>query len=374
MKLSRDELFLKKCLSLAENGLGLVSPNPMVGAVIVKGSHIVGQGWHKAYGLPHAEVEALKMAGAKAKDAILYVNLEPCCHYGKTPPCTDAIIKAGIKKVVFCTLDPNPRVNGKTVVILKNHGIEVRYGLLENHAMELNESYFTYMKQKRPFITLKWAMSIDGKIADASGNSKWITSEDARKFNRNLRFQYDAIMVGAGTVIKDDPELDYSVPGGVRKSLLKNKRYTKIIIDGDLKCPPDTKMFLNNQGNVVVFTGKDTKPAWVKYPENVEFIEIDRTPAGFLDIRQVIKFLYDKGIGRLFVEGGTNTLTSFYDCGVFDKIYVFVGGKIIGGDAVYPPFKGGITPPIIDSNFRLGEIIRFSNDVLIVFKNVLRNN
>ncbi|MGC8805789.1 MAG: bifunctional diaminohydroxyphosphoribosylaminopyrimidine deaminase/5-amino-6-(5-phosphoribosylamino)uracil reductase RibD, partial [Candidatus Ratteibacteria bacterium] len=317
MKPSRDEIFLKKCLSLAKNGLGLVSPNPMVGAVVVRGNHIVGQGWHKAYGLPHAEVEALKMAGSRAKNATIYVNLEPCCHYGKTPPCTEAIIKSGIKKVVFCTIDPNPFVNGKSVVVLKNHGIEVRHGLLESQAMQLNEAYFTYMKMKRPFIALKWAMSIDGKIADASGNSKWITREDARTFNKNLRFEYDAIMVGVETVIKDDPGLNYSVPYGVGKSLLKNKRYTKVILDTSVRCPSDAKVFLNASDRVIVFTARDTKPSRIKYPENVEFVEVDKNSAGFLDIQQVIQNLYERGIGKLFVEGGTKVLTSFYDYELF---------------------------------------------------------
>ncbi|HOK79478.1 MAG TPA: bifunctional diaminohydroxyphosphoribosylaminopyrimidine deaminase/5-amino-6-(5-phosphoribosylamino)uracil reductase RibD [bacterium] len=367
MKPSRDEIFLKKCLSLANNGLGLVSPNPMVGAVVVKGNHVVGQGWHRAYGLAHAEVEALKMAGSKAKNATLYVNLEPCCHYGKTPPCTDAIIKAGIKKVVFCTIDPNPFVNGKSVGMLRNHGIEVRHGLLERQAIDLNKAYFTYMKKKRPFIALKWAMSIDGKIADASGNSKWITCDDARAFNRNLRFEYDAIMTGVETIIKDNPELNYSVPYGGRKSLLKNKRYSKIILDTSLRCPRDAKIFLETSKKVIVFTGRGTRSLQTEYPENVEFVEVDKNSAGFLDIQQVIQNLYERGIGKLFVEGGTKVLTSFYDCELFDKIYVFIGSKIIGGDAVYPPLKGK-TIPLGMSGLELKEIIRFSNDILIVLE------
>ncbi|MCM8815414.1 MAG: bifunctional diaminohydroxyphosphoribosylaminopyrimidine deaminase/5-amino-6-(5-phosphoribosylamino)uracil reductase RibD, partial [Candidatus Omnitrophica bacterium] len=253
MKQSRDTVFLNKCLELAKNGAGLVSPNPMVGAVVVKGNHVVGYGWHRAFGLPHAEVEAIKMAGTRAKNATLYVNLEPCCHFGKTPPCTDLIIKSGIKKVVFCTIDPNPLVHGKSVEILKNGGVEVRYGLIESDARKLNASYFTFVEKRRPFISLKWAMSIDGKIADAHGMSKWITTFQAREFQRQLRFEYDAILTGSGTILRDNPALDFSVPGRIKKQLLKRKRFYKVILDSTLKIAPDANVFLNTNANVVIF-------------------------------------------------------------------------------------------------------------------------
>ncbi len=373
MKQSRDEFFLNKCLILAKNGSGLVSPNPMVGALVVKGNHVVGQGWHKAFGLPHAEVEAIKVAGIKSKKANLYVNLEPCCHYGKTPPCTDLIIKSGIRKVVFCTIDPNPAVNGKSVEILRNNGIEVRYGLLEVEARKLNESYFTFFEKKRPFITLKWAMSIDGKIADVYGRSKWITSEYARSFSKKLRFEYDAILIGIGTVLKDNPSLDFCIPSGIRKTIAEKKRFFKIILDSDLRIPENSKVFLNKCAKVLVFTAGDIMDNKT-FPENVRLIKVQKGEDGLLDIKEIIRYLYSEGIGKIFVEGGTKILTSFYKSGFFDSIYAFVGGKIIGGASVYPPIEGKIISPETESGLLLEEVVRFNNDVLLRFKNVFRDN
>ncbi|MCM8821494.1 MAG: bifunctional diaminohydroxyphosphoribosylaminopyrimidine deaminase/5-amino-6-(5-phosphoribosylamino)uracil reductase RibD [Candidatus Omnitrophica bacterium] len=374
MKQSRDIIFLNKCLALAKNGSGLVSPNPMVGAVVVKGNHIAGYGWHRAFGLPHAEVEAIKMAGAGARNSTLYVNLEPCCHYGKTPPCTDLIINSGVKKVVFCTLDPNPEVNGKSVEILKNNGVEVRYGLLESEARRLNAFYFTFVEKKRPFISLKWAMSVDGKIADASGMSKWITTCQAREFQKQLRFEYDAILTGSGTILKDNPVLDFNVPGQIKKRLAKRKRFYKIILDSTLKIAPDANVFSNANANVVIFVANGVVESKKKFPENVEIVEVERESNGLLDIRAVIFHLYSKGIGKLFVQGGTKILTSFYNYGLFDNIYLFVGGKIIGGPAIYPPFEGKIIPLESQSEIHLEEVIRIKNDVLMVFRNVRRDN
>jgi diaminohydroxyphosphoribosylaminopyrimidine deaminase/5-amino-6-(5-phosphoribosylamino)uracil reductase len=367
MNQSRDEFYLKKCFELAVKGKGLVSPNPMVGSVVVKGNRVVGYGWHRAFGLAHAEVEALKMAGTKAKNATLYVNLEPCCHYGKTPPCTDAIIQAGIKKVVFSTIDPNPAVNGKSIEILKQNGIEVRYGLCEKESHQLNESYFTFVKKKRPFISLKWAMSIDGKIADACGRSRWITSDDARQFARQLRFEYDAIIVGSNTIVYDNPYLDFCVPCGIRKSLVERKKFYKIILDTNLKVVPESNVFLNKASNVIIFTAHDTSIN-TKYHENVEIIPVDKDQEGLLDLSQILNCLYEKGIAKLFVEGGTKILTSFYHHKIFDLIYVFIGCKIIGGSADYPPLKGNIISPDSQSDIILKDVIRFSNDVLLIIK------
>ncbi|MCM8758922.1 MAG: bifunctional diaminohydroxyphosphoribosylaminopyrimidine deaminase/5-amino-6-(5-phosphoribosylamino)uracil reductase RibD [Candidatus Omnitrophica bacterium] len=375
MNHSRDEFFLKKCLFLAKKGLGLVSPNPMVGAIVVKGNHVVGHGWHHAYGLPHAEVEAIKMAGIKAKDATLYVNLEPCCHYGKTPPCTDLIIKTGIKKVVFCTIDPNPFVAGKSVDILKQNGIEVRYGLLEDDAKKLNEAYFIHTELKRPYITLKWAMSIDGKIADKDGKSKWITSQDTRAFLKKLRFEYDAILVGSKTVLKDDPLLDFCIPHGLKKRLIDKKRFFKIILDSNLSVSPDAKVFSNKLHKVIIFRAKENFEDKKQFPENVKIVEVDREcENGLLNVKDILKFLYSEGIGKIFVEGGTRVLTTFYNFGLYDSIFVFIGGKIIGGPAVYPPLEGRLLPLDKESGLVLEETKRFENDILMIFKNVYRNN
>ncbi len=372
MKQSRDEFFLKKCLALARKGCGLVSPNPMVGAVISKGNRMIGWGWHRGYGLPHAEVEALAMAGPKAKGATLYVNLEPCCHYGKTPPCTDAIIKAGIRKVVFSTIDPNPFVNGKSIRILESQGVSVRYGILEKESNELNETYFTYINKKRPFISLKWAMSVDGKIANEKGESKWITSDEARQYNRRLRFEYDAILTGINTIIRDDPLLDFCLPAyAAKKEITSRKRYYKIILDSNLRMPLSSRV-LNTSAKLIIFTKKGIRSGM--YPDNVELIGIDEIEEGLLDIRQVISHLYGIGVGKLLVEGGTKVLTSFWRFNLFDRIYAFIGARILGGTAVYPPLEGNIIPLDSGEFLCIKEVVRFSTDLLLVLKNVLGNN
>lgn len=365
MKQLRDEFFMRKCLMLARKGCGLVSPNPMVGAVVVKGSRTVGWGWHRTFGLPHAEIEALNMAGKKAKDATLYVNLEPCCHFGKTPPCTDAIIKAGIKKVVFSTIDPNPSVSGKSVSILEKNGISVRYGILEKDSYQLNEAYFVSLSKKRPFISLKWAMSIDGKIANEKGESKWITSDEARQYNRKLRFEYDAVLVGVNTVLMDDPLLAYSLPlYAAKKEIAKRKKYYKVILDSNFRVPFSSKIFSNTSAKLIIFTKKGISSD--RYPDNMELIEIDEIEKDFLDIRQVVDCLYRIGVGKLFVEGGTRILTSFYNLNLFDNIYVFIGARILGGPAVYPPLQGIINSLGLRESLHINKVVNFPADILLI--------
>jgi len=373
MKASRDEFFLGKCLSLAKKGCGLVSPNPMVGAVIVKGSHIVGYGWHRVFGFPHAEVEALNMAGERAKGATLYVNLEPCCHYGKTPPCVDAIIKSGIKKVIFSTIDPNPFVNGKSVSILENKGINVGYGILEKESRDLNEAYFTYINKKRPFISLKWAMSIDGKIANEKGESKWITSDEARQYNRKLRFEYDAILTGVNTIIKDNPYLDYQSPSYfAKKEIINRKKYYKVVLDSSLRIPRLSNVFLNTSAKLVLFVKKGISVN--ENSDNIEIVELDEVEQGMLDVRQAVNYLYNLGVGKLFIEGGTKVLTSFYRLNLFDTIYAFIGSRILGGSAVYPPIEGKPVPLDSQKSLDIKEVVKFSTDLLLLLKNVHRNN
>ncbi|HPP13156.1 MAG TPA: bifunctional diaminohydroxyphosphoribosylaminopyrimidine deaminase/5-amino-6-(5-phosphoribosylamino)uracil reductase RibD, partial [bacterium] len=206
------EKFLKEALKLARRGEGLVSPNPMVGAVITRGSQVVGRGWHRAYGLAHAEIEALKEAGPKARGGRLYVTLEPCCHHGKTPPCVPAIVASGIKEVFCCMADPNPLMQGKGFKLLEQNGVRVRVGWQEREAMALNQAYLTRMNQQRPYLILKWAMTLDGKIAMASGDAAWVTGEESRNWVRSFRFTCDAVLVGINTVLRDDPQLSYRPP------------------------------------------------------------------------------------------------------------------------------------------------------------------
>ncbi|HYE69283.1 MAG TPA: bifunctional diaminohydroxyphosphoribosylaminopyrimidine deaminase/5-amino-6-(5-phosphoribosylamino)uracil reductase RibD, partial [Anaerovoracaceae bacterium] len=244
-----DRFYMKRALELAEKGVGKTNPNPLVGAVIVKEGRIIGEGWHERYGQAHAEVNAIHNADVSAANiesesvegSTVYVNLEPCCHHGKTPPCTELLISKGVNRVVIGTLDPNPLISGKGAQQLSDAGIEVTIGVMEQECKRLNEVFFSYIQKHRPFVVLKAAMSLDGKIAAPSGESKWITEESARRDVQLLRNQYSSIMVGVETVIKDDPELTCRLDGG------RNPR--RIILDSCLRIPLDRKVLTDQQAN-----------------------------------------------------------------------------------------------------------------------------
>ena len=245
--MKKHEHFMRRALSLAEKGAGKTSPNPLVGAVIEKNGKIVGEGYHKKAGLPHAEIEALRKAGKLAKGARMFVNLEPCCHYGKTPPCTDAIRASGIRQVVIGMRDPNPLVRGKGVRWLKKNGIEVIAGVLQKECKQINEIFFKYIRTQIPFVILKAAVSLDGKIATRLGESKWITGVPARRRVHELRQKIDAIMVGAGTVVKDDPLLT------VRLSGRKSNQPVRVILDNENAVPITAKVFQNGLKQKVIY-------------------------------------------------------------------------------------------------------------------------
>jgi len=322
--MKEEEKYMRLALSLARRGEGRVSPNPMVGAVIVKNGKIVGKGYHKYFGGPHAEVEAIKDAGENAKGATLFVSLEPCCHFGKTPPCTEAIIDAGIKKVVAATFDPNPLNHGKGIKILKKAGIEVEVGLCEEEAKKINEYFFKFIKKKIPYVIVKVAASLDGKITTFLGQSKWITSEKSRKLGKKLRNKVDAILVGINTVIKDNPEL---LP------LKKRKRYYRIILDSKLKIPLEAKI-LKNQTNypTLVFTTCRTKSDKIKTLEQKGVkVEIVEEKEEKVDARKVLEKLGKMEISSLLVEGGGEVIGSFIQEKLVDKIVLFLSPRIIGG-------------------------------------------
>jgi diaminohydroxyphosphoribosylaminopyrimidine deaminase / 5-amino-6-(5-phosphoribosylamino)uracil reductase len=335
--------FLKHALKLAEKGKGLVSPNPMVGAVVVKGQKIVGSGYHKAFGMPHAEIEALKKAGNRAKGAVLYVNLEPCCHYGKTPPCTEKIVQYGIKEVIACMQDPNPAVNGKGFEYLESKGIKVRTGWLEKEAMELNKPYLTNFREKRPYTILKWAQTIDGKIAAFNGISKWITSEDTRNYSREKRFEADGMIVGINTVLKDNPSLDFTAPAFlVRQNLIAKKRYYKIVLDPGLKTPGTAKIWENKNATVILVvsaSARTEKTPGLLLRENCEIIKL-KTVNGKFNIKELLDSLFKKNIGIIIVEGGNITLSSFWEEKLADRVDVFIGNKILGGKYSISPITG----------------------------------
>jgi len=362
MAISKDELKLvKRAISLARKGSFRVSPNPLVGCVLVKKGEVISEGYHQYFGGPHAEVNALRKAGAKAKGSTMYVNLEPCCHYGKTPPCTEAIIKAGIKKVVIGMVDPNPLVNGKGIKELEKRRIGVRLGILERECARLNEHYIKYTTQKLPFVILKSAMSLDGKIATQSGDSKWITSASSRKYVKRLRSQVDAILVGIETVLKDDPELLSSISG---------KKPVRIVLDSRLRIPLNAKV-LNSQAPTIIVTrrGVGKKRIATLDSRGVEILQIPKWkehPQRGFDLKVLMKKLAQRGINSLLIEGGGKVNASALEMGLVDKVLFFIAPKIIGGrDSITPVEGNGVRK--VDDAILLREIKlkRFGEDILV---------
>lgn len=313
---------MKKALKLALKGAGRVSPNPMVGAVLVKDGKVVATGYHEYYGGPHAEVVALDNAKGEAKGATLYVNLEPCVHFGKTPPCAPRIIEAGIRRVVIATLDPNPLVSGKGVDLLKKAGIEVVTGVLEREARRLNEAFFKWITKGIPFVILKIAVSLDGKIANALGESKWITSLSSRRLVHKFRSLYDAVLVGVETVLRDDPELT------VR--LVKGRNPVRVVLDTYLRVPSHAKI-LTSPGRKIIFYSEVASREKVKELEavGVELYKVS-SENGIIELRDVLKKLGELGIASVMVEGGRKIFSSFLREGLVDKLLYFIAPKIIG--------------------------------------------
>jgi len=361
--------FIKETLRLAEKGRGLVSPNPMVGSVIVKGSRIIGKGWHKAFGMPHAEIEALKEAGRSARGATLYVNLEPCCHYGKTPPCTKAIIEAGIKDVICSMEDPNPMVAGKGIEELEKNGITVRTGVLREEAENLNRQYIIYITKERPYIILKWAQTIDGKIATYTGSSKWITGEETRDFVKKMRFEVDGIVVGVNTVISDNPSLDYIAPSfQTKKGILHKKRYWKIVIDPHLKVSEEGRIWGCHNCKVLLVVSEKVEEDRVRYFTDKKDCEVIKIPqdGDRLSLKVLMEELYKREIGIIMVEGGSKTLTSFWDEKLADEVMVFTGNKILGGSSSLSPVAGEDKKSISEAvNIEYLETGRIGNDFFI---------
>ncbi|MBI5020984.1 MAG: bifunctional diaminohydroxyphosphoribosylaminopyrimidine deaminase/5-amino-6-(5-phosphoribosylamino)uracil reductase RibD [Ignavibacteriales bacterium] len=323
----KDEHFMLECLSLAHKGIGDVNPNPMVGAVIVKKGRIIGKGYHHNFGGPHAEVNAIANSTESVKGSTIYVNLEPCNYFGKTPPCTDLLIKKGIKKVVIGSLDPNPRVTGKGVKQLRQAGIEVRTGILGNECRKLNEVFEKYITTHLPFVTLKIAQTLDGKIADTNYCSRWISNKTSRDLVHKLRSHYDAILVGATTVIKDNPEL-------TTHSKSKNNPI-RIIIDGNLNCLVSAKVFNDNKSKTILVITKQTAKTNVKKVKDlrmkgVNVIELTGNTKGQISTTNLLRFLGKMGISSILVEGGEQTFSRFIEERSTDKLLMFIAPKILG--------------------------------------------
>jgi diaminohydroxyphosphoribosylaminopyrimidine deaminase / 5-amino-6-(5-phosphoribosylamino)uracil reductase len=330
----RDTRFLSACLDLARMGEGETSPNPMVGAILVKGERILGQGYHRRAGNPHAEVEALTSAGPEASGSTLYVNLEPCVHHGRTPPCTDALIDAGVARVIACMIDPDPRVNGRGFRKLSEAGIQVAHGLLRERALALNDKFVKFVTTGLPFVTLKAAMTLDGKIAPARGSSKWITSEQAREEAHRLRYAHDAVLVGVGTILADNPRLTARWASG--------KPLIRAILDSHLRTPPDSRALDGDDGgSTLVYTLPDPPSAVRRSLERRPSVEVIPLPAksARVEFSAVLEDLGKRRIMSVLVEGGGQVLGSALDGGVADRLALFMAPRILG-DSGLGVFQG----------------------------------
>jgi diaminohydroxyphosphoribosylaminopyrimidine deaminase/5-amino-6-(5-phosphoribosylamino)uracil reductase len=317
--------YMERALSLARMAVGNTSPNPAVGAVIVKDELIVGEGYTQPSGSDHAEIVALKQAGDSSKGATMYVTLEPCCFTGRTPPCTEAIIERGIAEVHIATLDPNPKVAGGGRDELKDAGIGVVVGEREEEARELNEAYFKYITTGQPFVTVKFAVSLDGKIATWSGDSHWISCEESRKFIHGLRRASDAVMIGVNTVILDDPRL-------TARDKPQEKYPLRVIVDSKLRTPPTARVF-SEPGKTIVAAATGVDLDTVKELEEAGAEVLQLKPwRTLVDLNDLLEELGRRGITSILVEGGSTLLGSLFDGGMVDKVVAFIATVIIGGE------------------------------------------
>ena len=327
--------FMKEALKLAAKATDRTYPNPMVGAIIVKDGKVVGKGYHKRAGEPHAEVNAIRAASGRCRNATIFVTLEPCDHFGKTPPCTEAVISSGIKEVAIAMKDPNPLNSGRGIRRLKKAGIKVTMGIMEEEAKELNRKYIKYITEGLPYVTLKLAQSVDGKIAAANGTSRWISSETSRKAVRKMRKAYDAIMVGAGTVVKDDPLL---MPEEGKPS-----RTARVIVDSRLRIPLSAKVIKTAKDSPVIIGTTELAPLSkikkLRAVPNVEVV-VQRSKKGKVPLRSFLKALAGRGIVNILSEGGGELAGSLIDDSLADEAIFFIAPIILGGESSSVKGKG----------------------------------
>jgi diaminohydroxyphosphoribosylaminopyrimidine deaminase/5-amino-6-(5-phosphoribosylamino)uracil reductase len=329
-----DIKFMKAALGLSKKGMGFTEPNPMVGAVVVKNNRILSTGYHARFGAPHAEQIALE--NINEIDTTLYVTLEPCAHYGKTPPCADLILKKQVKRAVVAIQDPNPLVNGKGIRQLTEHGVQVDVGLFRDIALKINRHYFKYMIQKLPYVTLNAGVSIDGKLTDKYRKSQWISDEELRLCSHSLRGEFSAILAGVRTVIDDDPQLT------VREKAWNGKKLYRVILDSNNVLDTARKVF-RDQDNfpLVLFSSTEAKNR-TPNPGAVHhfFVSPDRRYGG-LCLREVLERLYRLGTASILVEGGGSIINSFLSAGLYDEIVLFTADKLIGGTLSVQLFAEG---------------------------------
>ena len=354
-----DDEYMRLAVTLAERGRGFTSPNPVVGAVIVKNGRIIGTGWHKRYGDFHAERNALSSCAEDPSGSVMYVTLEPCCHYGKQPPCVDAIIAAKIARVVVGSNDPNPLVSGGGIKRLRDAGITVDTGVLKDECDKLNAVFFHYITTRTPFIAVKYAMTLDGKTACASGESKWITGERAREYARKLRSEYSAVAAGVQTVLADDPLLTCRIKDAHEP--------LRVIFDSRLRTPLDSKIVSTARAAPVAIATCSDDQSRAKLYENAGCRIIKtRSEGGRTSFSEVTEILARENIDSLFVEGGGTLCWSAIESGLVRKVYAFIGNIITGGSSPFTPVAGeGFSSLRSALRLRLQDIITLDDDLLL---------
>lgn len=356
-----DERYMWLALDLAAQGQGGTSPNPMVGAVLVKNGEIIGTGYHQKAGGPHAEIIALDAAGEAARGATLYVTLEPCSHKGKTPPCTDRIIQAGVRKVVAAMQDPNPLVNGSGLSVLNQAGIRIKCGVLQEKAERLNEVFVRFITAKRPFVTMKAAMTLDGKIATRTKASRWISGERSREHGHRLRNQSDAILVGIGTLLADNPSLTTRLPEGGKSPL-------RIIADSKAKTPLHANVVVNQPENTLIVVTDQAPDGRVEAlkKRGVGLVQLPADERGQVPLALMMDELGRRAVTSVLVEGGSALNYSLLAAGLVDKVFFFVAPLIFGGGSAPSPV-GGEGVAAVEEAWRVAdiEISRYDTDLLV---------
>jgi diaminohydroxyphosphoribosylaminopyrimidine deaminase/5-amino-6-(5-phosphoribosylamino)uracil reductase len=356
MSTETDRQWMARALTLAEAGRGYVEPNPLVGAVVVREGQLVGEGFHQRYGQAHAEVHALAAAGPAARGATLYVTLEPCCHHGKTPPCTDAILRAGIRRVVAAMTDPFPEVAGRGTAILRRAGVAVEVGLLEREARRLNAPYLKLLATGRPYVHAKWAMTLDGKIATRTGDSKWISNEASRRRAHELRGRMDAIVVGIGTILADDPLLTARPPGP--------RTPVRIVLDSAGRLPTNCRLLQTVGEAPVLVVTAGARPEQLLHG-GAEVLALPGQE-GRTDVNALLKILGDRQMTNILVEGGAAVLGSFRDAGTLDEVHVYIAPRLAGGAEARPAIAGQGAEHIQDAlALAAWEVEKIEEDILI---------
>lgn len=336
----QDAFYMKQAVELAGRGMGFVNPNPLVGAVIVKDGQIIGRGWHEYFGGPHAEVNAIKDANGNTENATIYVTLEPCSNYGKTPPCSLEIIRNEFSRVVAGCMDPNPLVAGRGIEMIRNAGIEVQSGILEKEVKELNEVFFKFISTQIPFVVMKTAMSLDGKITTKTGDSKWISGEESRKRVHELRNQYSGIMVGINTVIEDDPLLN------VRDINGNTKNPIRIVVDSKARTPLEAKIINSPEiaPTIIAVTDQAPDEKLSQLKEKEVQVIVCSAQNNRVDLRFLMQELAKQNIDSILLEGGGTLNFEAIQQGIVDKVIVFIAPKIIGGaETITPVEERGIS-------------------------------